>query len=46
MAEVTLKQGWKSMPEWVFTNEDGTPLNYGNFIHRVWNRAMDRSGLR
>ncbi len=46
MAERTLKQGWKSMPEWIFTNEDGTPLNYGNFIHRVWNRAMDRSGLR
>ena len=46
MAERTLKQGWKSMPEWIFPNEDGTPLNYGNFIHRVWNRAMDRSGLR
>jgi len=46
MAERTLKQGWKSMPEWIFTNEDGTPLNYGNFIHRVWNRAIDRSGLR
>jgi integrase len=46
MAEKTLKQGWKSKPDWVFTNEDGTPLNYGNFIHRVWNRAMDRSGLR
>jgi len=46
MAERTLKQGWKSMPEWIFTNEDGTPLNYGNFIHRVWNRAMNRSELR
>lgn len=46
MAEVTLKRGWKSMPEWIFPNEDGNPLNYGNFVHRVWNRAMDRSGLR
>ena len=46
MAERTLKQGWKSMPEWLFTNEDGTPLNYGNFIHRVWNKAMDKSGMR
>ncbi len=46
MAERTLKQGWKSMPEWVFNNEDGTPLNYGNFIHRVWNRGMDKSKLR
>lgn len=46
MAERTLKRGWGSMPDWIFTNEDGSPLNYGNFIHRVWNRAMDRSGLR
>lgn len=46
LAEQKLKRGWESMPEWVFVNEDGTPLNYGNFIHRVWNRAMDRSGLR
>jgi len=46
MAERTLKQGWKSMPEWIFANEDGSFLNYGNFIHRVWNRGMDKSGLR
>ena len=46
MTERTLKQGWKSIPEWVFTNEDGAPLNYGNFIHRVWNRAMNKSKLR
>jgi integrase len=46
MAERTLKQGWGSMPDWIFTNEDGSPLNYGNFVHRVWDRAMDRSGLR
>ena len=46
MAEKTLKAGWKSMPEWIFTNDDGTPLNYGNFIHRVWNPAMMKSGMR
>jgi len=46
MAERTLRHGWKSMPDWIFVNEDGTPLNYGNFINRVWNRAMDKSGLR
>ena len=46
MAEKTLKQGWKSMPEWIFTNDDGSPLNYGNFIHRVWNKAMDKSEMR
>jgi len=46
MKEKTLKHGWKSMPEWIFTNEDGTPINYGNFIHRVWNPAMDKSEMR
>lgn len=46
MTERTLKQGWKSIPEWVFTGEDGRPLNYGNFVHRVWNKAMDKSGMR
>ena len=46
MAEQTLKHGWKSMPDWIFVNEDGTPLNYGNFIHRVWNPAMAKSELR
>ncbi|OGP68423.1 MAG: hypothetical protein A2W27_11045 [Deltaproteobacteria bacterium RBG_16_44_11] len=46
MAERTLKQGWKSMPDWLFVNDDGTPLNYGNFIHREWNPVMNRSGLR
>lgn len=46
MAERTLKNGWKAMPEWIFTNEDGTPLNYGNFIHRVWNRATEKSKMR
>jgi integrase len=45
MAERTLKQGWKSMPEWVFTNEDGKPVNYGNFLFRTWNKAMEKSGM-
>jgi integrase len=46
MAARTLKQGWKSMPEWLFTNEDGAYLKYSSFIRLVWNRAMDRSELR
>ncbi len=45
MMERTLKQGWKSIPDWIFPNEDGSLLNYG-FIYNVWNRAMDKSGLR
>ena len=46
MAELTLKNGWKTRPDWIFVNTDGTPLNYGNFIHRVWNPALDKSKLR
>lgn len=46
MMERTLKQGWKEVPEWVFTGEDGTPINYGNFMDRVWNKAMTKSKLR
>lgn len=45
IAKQTLKNGWKSMPDWIFINDDGTPLNYGNFIHRVWNPAMVKSKL-
>jgi integrase len=41
-----MKKGQGNPPEWVFPNNDGTPLNYGNFVNRVWNRAMEKSGLR
>ncbi|SPD73584.1 hypothetical protein PITCH_A190160 [uncultured Desulfobacterium sp.] len=44
--EEKLKKGWDEVPEWVFYNEDGQFINYYNFIPRVWNRAMERSGLR
>jgi integrase len=40
-----LKKGWREMPPWVFVNEEGGFLNYGNFVHRVWNRAITKSGL-
>jgi integrase len=40
-----LKMGWKEMPDWVFYNSNGHFLNYGNFVNRVWNRAMKKSGL-
>lgn len=46
MKQKTLKSGWESMPEWVFVNGDGEHLNYVTFIRYVWNRAMERSGLR
>jgi len=44
--EEKLKRGWSEVPEWVFCNKKGGFLNYGNFIHRVWNRVMEKSGLR
>ena len=44
--EETLRCGWAEIPEWIFFNEDGKPLNYGNFIHRIWNKAVDKSGLK
>ena len=36
----------ESIPEWVFPNEHGGFINYGNFIYRVWNPVMDKSKLR
>jgi integrase len=44
--EEKLRKGWNELPEWVFCNEDGGFINYGNFIHRIWNRAMEKSELR
>jgi hypothetical protein len=36
----------EAIPEWVFPNERGGFINYGNFIYRVWNPVMDKSKLR
>lgn len=41
-----MRKGRGNLPEWVFPNNDGGPLNYGNFVNRIWNQAMDKSGLR
>jgi integrase len=46
MKEETLRQGWGNVPEWIFCNEDAGFLSYPNFMHRVWNRALEKSGLR
>jgi integrase len=37
---------WDKLPEWVFPNEAGNRINYGNFLNRVWNKGMNLSGLR
>lgn len=41
-----MRKGWASFPEWVFPNEEGGFLSYPNLVHRVWNRAFEKSGLR
>jgi integrase len=44
--EEALGKGWPSAPEWVFYNETGALLNADNFRKRVWDRMMEKSGLR
>ncbi|WP_448384075.1 tyrosine-type recombinase/integrase, partial [Desulfosoma sp.] len=44
--EQALRNGWGDVPEWIFCNESGNPMDPDNFRKRVWNRAMDKSGLR
>ncbi len=39
-------QSWQDLPEWVFPNEAGNRINYGNFLSRVWNKIMLKSELR
>jgi integrase len=41
-----LKKGWSEVPEWVFCSERGTFLSADNFRKRVWDRAIEKSGLR
>jgi len=44
--EQKLRDGWEEVPEWIFCNEQGNFLNYSNFLNRIWNRAMGKTGLR
>jgi len=46
LKEEKLRKNWDSVPEWVFPNQEGGFINYGNFIKRVWNPTMEKSGLR
>ncbi len=46
VAESTLKHGWRRPPEWIFFGDTGEPVNYFNWIERVWKKAMEKSGLR
>lgn len=44
--EATLRQGWQHLPDWVFCNEAGKPLDGDNLRHRVFHRALAKAGLR
>jgi integrase len=42
----TLRNGWGVVPEWVFVNEDGKPLDPGNLRGRVHYKACEKAKLR
>jgi integrase len=42
----TLRKGWGEVPEWVFINEEGKPLDQANFHYRVWRKLLAKAGLR
>jgi len=42
----TVKNGWKQMPEWVFVNSEGKPLDGNNWRKRVFNKALEKAKLR
>lgn len=44
--EETLKKGWKEMPEWIFVNEEGKLMDEGNWRKRIFNKALEKAGLR
>jgi len=42
----TLRSGWGQVPEWVFCNESGGPLDGDNLRHRVFYKLLAKAGLR
>jgi integrase len=40
------KNGWGRLPEWVFVSEKGTAFDSSHFRSRVFNRVLDKAGLR
>jgi|GEM_PF-84731 len=37
---------WKDFPEWVFISEQGNPLDASSWRSRVFEKALERAGLR
>ncbi|MBF0508589.1 MAG: site-specific integrase [Deltaproteobacteria bacterium] len=44
--KLTLKKGWKEIPEWVFISESAGIIDKDNWRKRVFYRALDKAGLR
>jgi integrase len=42
----TVRKGWKQVPDWVFVNENGGPVDGANWRKRVFNKALEKAGLR
>jgi integrase len=44
--EQTLQRGWGDVPEWVFVNDAGRPLDPNNLRKRIFHRCLEKAGLR
>lgn len=42
----TVEKGWVGVPEWVFVSENGTTVDGHNWRKRVFDRALEKAGLR
>jgi integrase len=42
----TLQKGWGAVPDWVFVNEKGQPLDDCNLRNRIFYRCLEKAGLR
>jgi integrase len=42
----TLQKDWGQMPQWVFCNEKGNPLDGDNLRHRVFYKVLEKAKLR
>jgi integrase len=44
--EEALRKGWGEPREWVFITPQGTPLDLDNWRRRIFNKALEKAGLR
>lgn len=41
-----MRKGWGQVPDWVFITETGTPTDAGNWKKKVFDKALEKAGLR